>query len=459
MSDPLRFAAGDARLRPLNARPPSPRGDFVLYWMQAYRRSEDNAALAFALERARDLGVACLVYEALAADDPHASARLHRFALEGARDTAAGLAWRGVLYALHLASRRDEVRAVLAQLMARARAVVSDDYPGATVVAENGAAAERAPCSYVVVDDCAVVPLALLGPAVTRATLGRALDAWLRPIAEPAPPAVFHSRVDLPFDPVDFSRAAPPALVDGCAVDHGVPAVDETPGGSIEAQRRLRAFVRGPLATYDADRSDPSRAGTSGLSPYLAFGMLSPRRVALEARAWAEGAGLDAFLDRLLVRRAAAFAFARARPDHASYAALPLWARATLEAHARDARAADLLRDDLEAARSPDDLWNASMRELRARGAVQPYARILWGKLPLLWTRHPRDAHAAVVHLNDKWALDGRDPAAYAGVGWCFGLHDRPAGERRVFGAVRAMTSGGARRKLEFEDYLVRWRT
>src|ERR1019366_9542677 len=35
-------------------------------------------------------------------------------------------------------------------------------------------------------------------------------------------------------------------------------------------------------------------------------------------------------------------------------------------------------------------------------------------------------AHAAMMHLNDKWALDGRDPNGYANVSWCFGLHDPP---------------------------------
>ena len=69
----------------------------------------------------------------------------------------------------------------------------------------------------------------------------------------------------------------------------------------------------------------------------------------------------------------------------------------------------------------------------------------------------PEKAHAAMVHLNDKWALDGRDPNGYANVSWCFGLHDRPWPERSVFGNVRAMTSASARRKLDFEGYIARW--
>ncbi len=236
-----------------------------------------------------------------------------------------------------------------------------------------------------------------------------------------------------------------------------MPPVDELPGGSAAALRRLERFARGPLSTYAMDRNDPSREGTSALSPYLHFGMLSARRAALVAREWGRGEGLDAFLEQLLVRRALAFNFARSRPDHASYAALPAWARATLEEHASDRRYADLTIADLEAARSPDPLWNAAMNELKARGVVHGYARMLWGKLPLLWMRRPEDAHQAVVLLNDKWALDGRDPNGYANVSWCYGLHDRPWPKRPVFGAVRAMTSASARKKLDFEGYIERW--
>jgi deoxyribodipyrimidine photo-lyase len=467
MSDPeretLRFTADDPRVRRLNARPEAARGEYVLYWMQAYRRGRDNAALAYAVEQANRLGVPCVVYEALRPDYPHASLRLHTFVVEGVRDTAADLEARGLAYAFFLPRTPAEARGVVARLAARARLVVSDDFPSFVLPGHHSAAAARAQCAYVVVDDCAVVPMALLAkPEVAARTIRpkvlRALDAWLGPLHEPRPRVDPPARVDWPFDPVDPDRADVGALVAACAVDRSVPAVPDTRGGSREAEGRLRAFVRGPLATYDTDRNDPSREATSGLSPYLHFGMVSARRVALEARAWGHGEALEAFLEQLLVRRGLAFNFARSRPDHAGWSALPEWARATLQAHARDRRYADVTLADLEAARSPDPLWNAAMRELRERGTIQPYARMLWGKLPIAWMGRPEDAHAAIVHLNDRWALDGRDPDGYANVSWCFGLHDRPWPERPVFGTVRMMTSASARRKLDFEGYIERWR-
>jgi deoxyribodipyrimidine photo-lyase len=465
MIEPLPFGSADPRLRRLNEKPVATCGDFVVYWMQVFRRADDNAALAFAVERANELGVPCLVYEALRPDYPHASDRLHRFVLEGARDTAARLAARGIAHTFFLPATPDDARGVVAKLAARARLVVSDDFPTFVVRAHNAKLAARAPCAFFVVDDCAVMPMALMtgpeaGARTLRPKVTRALDAWLRPIAEPAPRVRPPLHLDLPFAAVDVANAdarALDALVAACAIDHAVPPVEGTLGGSREAERRLAAFVRGPLSIYDADHNDPSREGGSGLSPYLHFGMVSARRVALAAREWGQGAGLEAFLEQLLVRRALSFHFARSRPDHAEWTALPEWARATLEKHAADRRYADLSLADLEAARSPDDLWNAAMNELRALGVIQPYARMLWGKLPLSWMSRPEKVHAAMMHLNDKWALDGRDPNGYANVSWCFGLHDRPWPEREIFGTVRAMTSASARRKLDFEGYIERW--
>jgi deoxyribodipyrimidine photo-lyase len=50
-------------------------------------------------------------------------------------------------------------------------------------------------------------------------------------------------------------------------------------GGESAAMGRLRAFLGGPLATYDEDRDRMDLAGTSGLSADLKFGTISPRSV------------------------------------------------------------------------------------------------------------------------------------------------------------------------------------
>ncbi len=468
MSEPLGFSPDDPRVRRLNDRPLPTRGDYVLYWMQAYRRGDDNAALEYAVERANELGVPCLVYEALRPDYPHASDRIHTFVLQGAQDNAQVLRQRGLSHAFFLPRSPAEARGVLRKLAARARMVVSDDFPSFVIPAHNAAAAARVPCPFVVVDDNAVVPLALLakaeiGARTIRPKITRALETWLRPLSQARPRVKPPERLDLPFDRLELAKNDIAGWVASCSIDHGVPPVLDMAGGSAAARARLEAFARHSLSTYAGDRNDPSRQATSVLSPYLHFGMLSARRAALwvrgevDERGGSRGESVDAFLEQLLVRRGLSFNFARARADHASFSALPAWAHATLAEHAADARYAELTVAELEAARSPDPLWNAAMNELRERGVIHGYARMLWGKLPLLWMRRPEDAHAAAVHLNDRWALDGRDPNSYASISWCFGLHDRPWPKGPVFGAVRRMTSASARRKLDFEPYIERW--
>jgi deoxyribodipyrimidine photo-lyase len=469
----LRFRASDPRVRQLNDRPARARasgGEFVLYWSQMFRRGRDNAALAYAVARADELGVPCLFYEALRPDYPFASDRFHAFVLECARDTAAELADRGIAHAFFLPRTPAEARGVVGKLAARAAMVVSDDYPAFIVPAQNAAAAARAPCAYVVVDDCAGIPLSLFpkeefAARTLRPKVLKARDAWILPLHDPDPKIAAKKRLDLPFEPLDLARSNLAACIAGCAIDHDVAPVACVPGGSRAAETRLSAFLRHQLSGYLADRNEPSRDATTHLSPYLHFGAISPRRIALAVREVAGERSLDeageAIQEQLLVRRGLAFNFALRNPSPTSYESTPRWAKETLAQHAADPRAPHLTLAELTDARSPDELWNAAQLELRARGVIHNYARMLWGKLVMLWMQ-PAEAHAALVHLNDRFALDGRDPDGWANIGWCFGLHDRPWPERAVYGKVRSMTSRSARSKLDFEEYIGRarqWRS
>jgi deoxyribodipyrimidine photo-lyase len=60
-----------------------------------------------------------------------------------------------------------------------------------------------------------------------------------------------------------------------------------------------------------------------------------------------------------------------------------------------------------------------------------------------------------MVELNNRFALDGRDPNSYSGIFWVLGRYDRPWGpERSIFGTVRYMSSRNTQRKLHVEKYL-----
>jgi deoxyribodipyrimidine photo-lyase len=77
-----------------------------------------------------------------------------------------------------------------------------------------------------------------------------------------------------------------------------------------------------------------------------------------------------------------------------------------------------------------------------------------WGKKVLEWSRNPEEALAAMVHLHDRYAIDGRDPNTYANILWCLGLHDRPWPKRPIFGMVRSMTRAGMDRKTDTAAYI-----
>ncbi|HPB31206.1 MAG TPA: deoxyribodipyrimidine photolyase, partial [Candidatus Sumerlaeota bacterium] len=110
--------------------------------------------------------------------------------------------------------------------------------------------------------------------------------------------------------------------------------------------------------------------------------------------------------------------------------------------------------EDLETARTHDPYWNAAQKEMVLTGKMHGYMRMYWGKKIIEWSATPEEAWAAMIRLNDRYELDGRDPAGYANIAWCFGKHDRPWTERPVFGKVRYMNAAGLKRKFDMEGYL-----
>jgi deoxyribodipyrimidine photo-lyase len=77
-----------------------------------------------------------------------------------------------------------------------------------------------------------------------------------------------------------------------------------------------------------------------------------------------------------------------------------------------------------------------------------------WGKKIIEWSETAQEALSTMIHLHDRYALDGHDPNTYANILWCFGLHDRPWPERPVFGKIRSMTLGGMERKTDVAAYI-----
>jgi deoxyribodipyrimidine photo-lyase len=293
-----------------------------------------------------------------------------------------------------------------------------------------------------------------IGARTLRPRINRSRDAFLRNFPEePVEHSARSLSVKGDIDPLD-----PDATLKRLRVDRGVPPVRRFHGGSVEARRRLEAFVRGGISGYADGRNEPADWHSSLLSPYLHFGQISPLEVALAARG-SRRAGDDdraAFLEELIVRRELSVNFVHYNQRYDSFKCLPRWARKTLDEHRDDERPVAYSRAKLEAARTHDPYWNAAMREMVHTGFMQNYMRMYWGKKILEWSRTPESGFRTALFLNNKYFLDGRDPNSYAGVAWCFGLHDRGWTERPIFGKVRYMNDRGLERKFDIDRYVER---
>jgi photolyase PhrII len=461
VTDHLRIHAGGDRT-------PRPAGDHVLYWLQSTLRAEDNHALDFAVEQANRLGLPVLVYHRLRHDYPWSSDRIHTFVLESVMDLHRDFAERGIQYAFHMERDWSETAireaqgspSPLLELARRAALVVTDYFPTFLVPRETATLRAQVRTPVVAVDSATVVPVRyhqreyLTAPPF-RARLASALPHYLD--RAPAPEPKVRRRLDLPFEPTLPYHGSIPALVASCDIDHAVSPVPGTPGGPRAARLRLEGFLRHGLPRYAEDRGDPNAGVTSGLSPYLHFGNISPREVVRRAREAGPGDQVAKFEDEILTWRELAFNFTHFNRQHRTVAAIPEWAREELRKGEADVRPALYSPEDLEQARTGEPLWNAAQRAYLRDGWMPNPLRMLWGKSVVQWTRTVREALGILEHLNNKYALDGRDPSSYLNFHWIFGRFDRPFYRRPIFGTVRSMSLRAAERKFDVRRVVLRY--
>ncbi|BCA80641.1 FAD-binding domain-containing protein [Desulfuromonas sp. AOP6] len=475
------------RLRSLNDKAPRPEGQFVLYWMVAFRRLGWNFALQHAVELARQYQRPLLVVESLRCDYPWASDRLHSFLLDGMADNARLLRESPVSYHPYVEPRPGAGEGLIPFLARSACAIVSDDFPCFILPDMLQTAAAQSSVAFTAVDSNGILPLRAtetLYPsayAFRRFLQKNLVGPLLSPPqadplhGQPLPelkqlPEELHQR--WPACPVEQLQK-PQTLLAELPLDHSVPPVD-IKGGPLAAREAMEDFLQHKLSRYAAERNEPEADVTSGLSPYLHFGHISAHQIVhelLQAQDWSphrleskprgqkEGWwGLDvnaeAFLDQLITWRELGFNMCAHNPKYDRYESLPPWVRASLETHADDPRQYLYTLDEFAAGATHDLLWNAAQRQLVREGRMHNYLRMLWGKKILEWTRHPRQALEVMIELNNRYALDGCDPNSTSGIFWCLGRYDRPWGERPIFGKIRTMSSERTAKKVQVRKYL-----
>jgi len=478
------------RIHRLNDAPLRSDGAHVLYWMVAGRRLAWNFALDRALEHARALGRPLIVLEALRVDYPWASDRHHAFAIAGMRDNAARAEGSGVAYHAYVEPEPGAGKGLVRALARDACVVVSDVFPAFFVPRMQRKLAERLEVRFECVDSNGLLPLDATPGTFTaaypfRRFLQKRLGEHLldAPAASPLEEGGFPEADGLPEGIEERWPAAPQALLGGDAealaalpIDHTVAPV-ALPAGPVAARAHLERFLDHGLDRYGEERNDPDADAASGLSPYLHWGHLSAHEVAhavLEREGWsparlgshADGKregwwgvspSAEAFLDELVTWRELGFVYCWHVPDHERWDTLPDWAKETLAEHAADPRAHVYTYEQFRDGATHDPLWNAAQRQLRTDGIVHNYLRMLWGKKILEWTERPRDALRVMLDLNNRYAVDGRDPNSVNGIFWVLGRFDRGWPEREVYGKVRSMSSDATRRKVALARYLERW--
>lgn len=479
------------RIAAANRAPVREEGEFVLYWMISARRLERNFALERAVEWSRHLGRPLLVFEPLRRGYRWASIRLHRFCLDGMVEHGRRLGTARVGYYPYVEPKAGAGKGLLEALAGKAALVITDDYPSFFLPRAVVAAARKLRVAMEVVDSNGLLPLRAPERAFgTAHSFRRYLQNHLPDHLE-AFPALHPLRGDPlpPFPGVPRQvkvrwPAAPREVLEGEGMTEHCPGLDPQVsalpfrGGARQGQARLTRFLAWGLSRYMEDRNHPDRKGSSGLSPYLHWGHLSAHEVVhalLEREDWHPGrlsrradgrregwwgvrAGAEAFLDQVVTWRELGYNTAHRLGEAAQgYESLPDWALRTLDQHRSDPRPHLYDAQAFQAARTHDPLWNAAQRELRRNGTIHGYLRMLWGKKIVEWSHSPEEALETMLHLNNRWGIDGRDPNSTAGIFWVLGRYDRGWPERPVFGTVRSMTSRSTRRKVEVSRYLERF--
>lgn len=463
-------------------------GKFVLYWMQVNRRVEYNFALEYAVAWANKLDLPLLVYEGLRMDYPWASDRIHSFILEGMKENLEFFSDSEFSYFPFVESKKGEGKGLVKSLCEEAALIVSDEFPVFIIPEHNKAIAEKAEVPFYTVDSNGVLPMELTKKEPYSAFIFRRnvqkyfKEAYQNPPKRnPLEELKNRNKVELSAEFLSDYQHAENHLNDifkfisSIEIDHSVTVLD-LKGTREAALKQMDIFLDSRLSKYADERNHPDKRAYSGLSPYLHFGKISPFEIVekvfeRQPKGWSiddltpvsgKNRGyfkgheyVESFMDEIITWREVGYHFAHVRPDYDKYESLPDWAKQSLAEHESDPREHIYSLEELENAQTHDEIWNAAQRQLVKEGIIHNYLRMLWGKNILAWTPNAKTALEYLIHLNNKYAIDGRNPNSYSGIFWILGRFDRAWGpERPVFGKIRYMTSKSTRSKLKLDNYL-----
>ena len=426
----------------------------VIYWMSRDQRVQNNWALLFAHRKAETLQQPLVVVFTLASSFLGAPLRHYDFMLKGLQEVEISLRELNIPFFLLQGEPETELLRFIKKL--KAGVVVTDFSPLNISRTWKKTIGEKLP----------LVPL-------YEIDAHNIVPCWIASDKQEFAARTFRPKIttllkefltEFPLlTPLDSAQENIPVVWDkiykGLNADTSVQPVDWLKPGEKAAKACLENFLYERLSSYSVKRNDPNTEALSNLSPYLHFGQISAQYCAIRAsRSNAPEAEKITFLEELIVRRELSDNYCNYNNHYGSFDGLPAWAKATLEQHRTDKREYLYTSEEFAQGTTHEELWNSTQLELVKTGKIHGYMRMYWAKKILEWSETPRQAFDTAIALNDRYALDGRDPNGYTGVAWSIGgLHDRPWFERSVYGRIRYMNASGCARKFDVKRYIARF--
>jgi deoxyribodipyrimidine photo-lyase len=220
--------------------------------------------------------------------------------------------------------------------------------------------------------------------------------------------------------------------------------------GEDAANKVLDHFIKHGLQNYDRRNAVDSQ-GQSHLSAYLHFGMISPLKMIRDVKN-TDHPNAALFIEEAMVRRELAENYCFYCDHYDELTGAWAWAQASLSAHRNDPRTYTYSLKQFEAGLTHDELWNTCQKMVLETGYLNSYLRMYWAKMVLFWSSSPEEAIKILIHLNDTYFLDGRDPNGYTGIMWSVAaVHDRPWFDKPIHGLIRAMGKDGTLKKTKIK--------
>ncbi len=424
----------------------------VVYWMSRDQRADDNWALIFAQEKAKQKGESLAVVFCLVPNFLGSTIRQYGFMLKGLQELERKLRTFNIPFYLLAGQPEEEIPLFI--LKNGAGLLVTDFDPLKIKKEWKKKVSDKIDIPFYEVDAHNIIPCFEVSDKeefaayTIRPKIHRLLPEYLEEF-----PSIKKTKKDFSLNHknVDWKN-----VKKKLKIDFSVKEAEWIKPGEIAAKEMLNNFLFNQINQYDSERNDPTLKSQSNLSPYLHFGQISAQRIALNVeKLEVEIKSKEAFLEELIIRRELSDNFCNFNLNYDSFEGFKPWAKQTLNEHRKDKREFVYTLEEFENAVTHEDLWNAAQFELLNAGKMSGYMRMYWAKKILEWSESPEEALRIAIYLNDKYELDGRDPNGYAGCAWSIGgIHDRAWAERKVFGKIRYMNRNGCKRKFNINLYI-----